>query len=156
MRTASTRHGLRTVRIGLGLLGTGMIGYGVLGLPTQLGIAQLVGLLTWMALAVLLHDGVLVSLTTLAGFGLRRLTFGLRNRSAAMLRAALMIGAVVTGLVAVMLKAQSVARNTSVLEDNYAASLAWFWLVLAIVTTLSIYLVESAAARRTRRQNTRP
>lgn len=154
-RTRQSR-GLRAARLSLGILGAGLIGYGVLGLPTQLGIAQLVGLLAWLACAVLLHDGVLVPLTTLAGFGLRRLTFGLRSVSASLVRTALLIGAVVTGLVALVVKAQSVARNTSVLEQNYAANLGWFWLVLAVATAVSVYLVERAAVRRVRRQKTRP
>ena len=63
---------VKAVRIGLGVAGIGVIGYGLLGLPTQLGPAQLLGLLTWLAAAVLLHDGVLVPVSTLAGAGLTR------------------------------------------------------------------------------------
>ncbi len=147
---------IATVQAMLGLLGTGFIGYGLLGLPTQLGPAELVGLLTWMACAVLLHDGVLVPLASLAGFALHRLTFGLASASAAVLRGALMTGALVSALVATMLKAQSVARNTSVLEADYAGNLAWFWLGLASLAAALIYMLERGARRRTSRQNTRP
>ena len=78
------------------------------------------GLLTWMAVAVLLHDGVVVPLSTLAGAGLTRVGSRLRPVSAAVLRGALMTGAVVTLVTGVLLKAQSEARNTSVLEADYA------------------------------------
>lgn len=117
---------MRCVRIVLGMLGAGIAAYGLLGLPTQLGVARLVGLLTWMAVAVLLHDGVVVPLSTLAWAGLTRLAFGLRPISAAVLRGALMIGAVVSLMVGVLVKAQSEARNVSVLEANYATNLACF------------------------------
>jgi membrane-bound ClpP family serine protease len=148
---------VRLGRIVLGLAGAGTAAYGLLGLPTQLGPAQLVGLLTWMALAVLLHDGVIVPLSTLAGAGLTRLGFGLRPISAAVLRGALMTGAVVTMLVGVLVKAQSEARNVSVLEANYAANLAWFWAVLALVAAVVIYGVErTGSATGDRRQKTRP
>jgi hypothetical protein len=148
---------MRSVRVGLGILGTGIAAYGLLGLPTQLGVAQLVGLLTWMAAAVLLHDGVVVPLSTLAGAGLTRLAFGLRPFSAAVLRGALMTGVVVSLMVAVLVKAQSEAMNVSVLEANYAANLAWFWAVLAIVAAVVIYGIErTGSGSGDKRQNTRP
>ncbi len=46
-----------------------LVGYGLLGLPTPLGPPQLLGLLVWLAVAVLLHDGVIVPVSTLAGVG---------------------------------------------------------------------------------------
>lgn len=135
---------MRSVRIGLGALGAGIAAYGTLGLPTQLGAAQLLGLITWMAVAVLLHDVVVVPLSTLAGAGLTRVGSRLRPVSAAVLRGALMTGAVVTLVTGVLLKAQSEARNTTVLEADYAANLAWFWAVLVFVAAVVIYRAERA------------
>jgi hypothetical protein len=122
--------------------GAGLIGYGLLGLPTQLDPAQLVGLLTWLAAAIVLHDGVVVPLSTLAGAGLTRLGSSLRPASAAILRTALMTGAVVTLITGILLKAQSEARNTSVLEAPYAGHLLWLWAVLAMAAAASIYASE--------------
>ena len=136
---------VKAVRIGLGVAGIGVIGYGLLGLPTQLGPSQLLGLLTWLAAAVLLHDGVIVPLSTLAGAGLTRLGFGLRPVSAAVLRGALMTGAVVTLITEILLKAQSVARNTSVLEADYAGHLLWFWTILTLSAAAAIYACEHSA-----------
>ena len=62
--------------------GCGVLGYGLLGLPTQLGPPQLLGLLVWMAVAVLLHDGVIVPASTLAGAGLTRVGSGSAQRRA--------------------------------------------------------------------------
>ncbi len=152
---------VRAVRIVLGLLGAGIAAYGLLGLPTQLGPAQLLGLLFWLACGVLLHDGILVPLTSLAGAGLNRFTFGLCSASAAVLRGALMVGAMLSLLTGILVRAQSVARNTSVLEMDYPAHLAWLWLALALGAAAVIYLLERRAGRRfTRagfsRQKTRP
>ncbi|XAS68163.1 hypothetical protein V3C33_02170 [Micrococcaceae bacterium Sec5.7] len=150
-------NALKWTRIFLGLAGAGLAVYGLLGLPTQLGFPQLLGLLTWLASAILLHDGVIVPLSTLAGAGLTRLSFGLRPVSAAVLRGALMTGAVITLVAGVLLKAQSVARNTSALEENYAANLAWFWAVLAAAAAAVIYAVERRGkAAGDSRQNTLP
>lgn len=144
-------------RIVLGLAGVSLLGYGLLGLPTQLGPPQLLGLLVWMAVAVLLHDGVIVPVSTLAGGGLTRLGSGLRPASGAFLRGGLMTGAVVTAIAGILLKAQSVARNTSALEGDYATNLLWFWAVLAAVVAVLVYGIERTGMRRgERRQKARP
>lgn len=140
--SAKAAASVKGVRIGLGVAGAGLIGYGLMGLPTQLGPSQLLGLLTWLAVAVLLHDGVIVPLSTLAGAGLTRLGSGLRPVSAAVLRGALMTGAIVTLITGILLKAQSVARNTTVLEADYAGHLLWFWTLLAIAAAAAIYACE--------------
>ncbi|MDI3243460.1 hypothetical protein QK292_18145 [Arthrobacter sp. AL08] len=129
-------------RIVLGTAGVAVIGYGLLGLPTQLGPAQLLGLLLWLAVAVLLHDGVIVPLATLAGAGLTRMGSRLRPASTAIIRGALLTGAVVTLIAGVLLKAQSVAPNTSALEADYAANLLWFWATLAVVAAALVYVLE--------------
>ena len=153
----NTRRSVRVSRIVLAVAGVALIGIGVLGLPTQLGPQQLLGLLVWMAVAVLIHDGVIVPLTTLAGAGLTRVGSGLRPASAAVLRGGLLTGALVTLLAMLLLKAQAEARNTSVLEADYAANLLWFWAALTIVSGVVIYAIERlAAARGESRQKTRP
>ncbi|MBT2534283.1 hypothetical protein J7E83_19555 [Arthrobacter sp. ISL-48] len=146
MNTPKADTPVKTIRIILGLAGAGLIGYGLLGLPTQLGPAELVGLLTWMAVGLLLHDGVIVPLSTLAGAGLTRLSFGLRPTSVALLRGALMTGTVVTLITGILLKAQSVARSTTVLEVDYAGHLLWFWTVLALASAAAIYVSERSGS----------
>ena len=144
MKTSRTVNG---VRAALGIAGTAILGYGLLGLPTQLGPEQLIGLLTWMAVAVLIHDGVVVPLSTLAGAGLTRAGSKLQPPSAAVLRGALLTGAVVTLVAVVLLKAQSVARSATVLEADYAGSLMWFWVILAAGSAAAIFALERSADR---------
>ncbi|MBT2519877.1 hypothetical protein [Arthrobacter sp. ISL-28] len=144
----------------LGLAGAGLIWYGLLGLPSQLGPAQLVGLLTWMAVAVLLHDGVIVPLSTLAGAALTRTGSRLRPASAGILRGTLMTGAAVSLIAGILMKAQSEARSISALEGDYAGNIFGFWAGLAFVAAASIYAVERTGRTRSgkgdSRQNTRP
>jgi hypothetical protein len=157
VKPAGAGKAVRIWRIVLGAAGVAPLGYGLLGLPTQLGPPQLLGLLVWLAVAVLLHDGVIVPVSTLAGAGLTRVGSGLRPASAAVVRGALMIGAVVTVIAGILLKAQSVARNTSALEGDYAAHLLWFWVVLAALAAVLVYGIERAGpGRGEREQKTRP
>ena len=143
---------VRVSRIALGAAGTAIIGYGLLGLPTQLGPEQLIGLLIWLAVAVLLHDGVIVPLSTLAGAGLTRAGARLHGPSAAVLRGALLTGAVVTLVAGILLKAQSVARSGTVLEADYAGYFLWFWALLVVGTAAAVFVLE----RRSRNQQGRP
>ncbi|XAS63793.1 hypothetical protein ACOM2C_01390 [Pseudarthrobacter sp. So.54] len=131
----------------LGVAGVAILGYGLLELPTQLGAGQLMGLLTWMAVAILIHDGVLVPLSTLAGAGLTRAGAKLQPTSAAILRGALLLGAVVTLVVGILMKAQSVAQSVTVLEADYAMNLLWFWVFLVLVSGAVIVVLERRARR---------
>lgn len=156
-RPAVAGNAVKVWRTVLGAAGVALAGYGLLGLPTQLGAPQLLGLLVWLAVAVFLHDGVIVPVSTLTGAGLTRLGSGLRPASAAVLRGALMTGAVVTVIAGILLKAQAVARNTTALEADYAAHLLWFWVVLSGVTAVLVYRIErSGSGRGERKQKTRP
>ncbi len=139
-------------RVGIGVAGVIMLGYGLLGLPTQLDAGQLIGLLTWMALAILIHDGVIVPLSTLAGAGLTRAGARLQPASAAVLRGALLVGAVMTLVVGILMKAQSVAQSVTVLEADYARNLLWFWVSLVLIAGAVIGVLE----RRVRVAGLRP
>ncbi|MEO3931517.1 hypothetical protein WMO79_01715 [Micrococcaceae bacterium Sec7.4] len=138
---------VKVTRGAFGVTGVAVITYGLLGLPTQLGPSQLIGLLTWMAVAVLIHDGVIVPLSTLAGAGLTRAGARLQAPSAAVLRGALLTGALVTLVAVILLKAQSVARSVTVLEADYAVKLGWFWVALGVAAAAVILVLERRARR---------
>ena len=142
-----TSLAVKAARGVLGVAGVAILAYGLLGLPTQLGPAQLIGLLTWMAVAILIHDGVIVPLSTAAGAGLTRAGSKLQPRSAAVLRGALLTGALVTLLAGILLKAQSVAQSTTVLEADYAVNLVGFWVVMALASAAAIVVLERRARR---------
>ena len=135
-------------RLALGGLGLVAIAVGICGLPTQLDLMQIMGLVSWLAAALVLHDGILVPLSHLVGLGLRRLSFGLQPASAAVIRAALLIGSVVTLVCLPLLKAQQVAKNISVLQGDYGFSFFLFWLSLLLLSSGIVLLLERRAARR--------
>lgn len=129
-------------RLTLGTVGLVIVGIGVAGLPTEMGTHQLLQLLGWLAAAVLLHDGVLVPLTTAAGYGIGRLGRGWTAASRIIFRTALGIGVLLSLLVPLLLKARSLNSNPTLLTENFTLHLAVAWLLLISAAAAGIYVVE--------------
>lgn len=137
------------VRAALGALGLAALGYAVFGFLANVPPMQLIGVAAWLAVALLVHDGVLVPLTTLAGGGLSRLTYGLGPVQQEIVRGALLVGAVVTLVAAPLIRAQQVLQpggqgsgaNGTVLQGDYTLALAVFWLVLAVAAAVVVAAV---------------
>lgn len=149
---------MTTVRLGVGALGAVAVGFGAYSLLTHLGLAALLGLAAWMAVALLLHDGVVVPVSTATGHGVRCAGRHLRPLSRALIRGALVLAAVCTLIVVPLVAAQQVAGNppvnATVLQGNYALALGVFWGVLVLVAVAAVVVVERYS-RRNSRQMTR-
>ncbi|QHK18636.1 hypothetical protein GU243_01295 [Pseudarthrobacter psychrotolerans] len=151
------------VRTALGALGVAALGYAFFGFLANVPLAQLIGVAAWLAAALVVHDGVLVPMTTLAGGGLSRLTYRLRPVQQGIVRGALLIGAMVTLLAAPLIRAQQVLQpsgpesgaNVTVLRGDYVQALGVFWLVLAVAAAVAIAGV-GRYARRSSVRKTRP
>lgn len=135
------------VRVLLGAVGVAVVGVGVIGALGELGPAQLLGLLGWLAAAVALHDGVLVPLTHTLGFPLRRMTRAWQSASAAVLRAGLVVGAVLGLIVLPLLRAQQLAARPSLLGGDYLLALGLVWLGIAAVVAVVVLGIERRARR---------
>lgn len=151
------------MRAALGALGTAALGYAVFGFLANVPLAQLIGVAAWLAAALVVHDGVLVPLTTLAGGGLSRLTYGLRPVQQGIVRGALLVGAVVTLLAAPLIRAQQVLQpsgpgsgaNDTVLQEDYVQALGILWLVL-VVAAAGFVAAVGLYTRRSSVKKTRP
>ncbi|MHC6231842.1 hypothetical protein ACX5I6_20110 [Arthrobacter sp. MMS24-T111] len=151
------------VRAVLGAAGLAAMGYALVGLLTNVPPAQLIGVASWLAAALVVHDGVLVPLTTLAGGGLSRLTYGLRPAERGIVRGALLVGAVVTLVAAPLIRAQQVLQptgpgsgvNDTVLQGDYGQALGAVWLALAVATAGALAVLR-LYSRRSSVKKTRP
>ncbi|HKU03659.1 MAG TPA: hypothetical protein VJQ80_12695 [Arthrobacter sp.] len=151
------------VRAALGALGLAVLGYALFGLLANVPLVQLVGVAVWLAVALLVHDGLLVPLTTLAGGGLSRLTCGLGPVQQGIVRGALLVGALVTLAAAPLIRAQQVLQptgpgsgaNSTVLQGDYLLALVVFWVVLAVAAATVVAAV-GLYGRRSKVRKTRP
>lgn len=157
------RRIVQWVRATLGALGLAALGYALFGFLANVPPAQLIGVVAWLAVALLMHDGVLVPLTTLAGGGLSRLTYGLGPVQQGIVRGALLVGALVTLVEAPLIRAQQVREpggpgsgaNGTVLQGDYALALGVFWAVLVVAAAIVVAAV-GLYGRRSKVRKTRP
>ncbi len=150
-------------RAGIGVLGVAGLVYGAGGLLAHVQGLPLLAVAAWLAVAVLVHDGVLVPLTTAAGGGLSKLGRGLDPVQKGIVRGALLVGALLTLIAAPLLRAQQVLQphgrgsgsNTTVLPGDYAQALGVFWLVLVLATAAAV-AGAGLYGRRAKVRKTRP
>lgn len=140
----------RAILIGVGALLLGVAGGAlVAGVPPQ----QWLGILLWLASAVVLHDAVFAPLVLLGTRLLRRVGARVSWLPIAIVQVALVVGAALTLIAFPAIRAQQVgARNPSVLVFDYAAQLGLIWAALGLVTAL--LLIGTALVHRRRRART--
>lgn len=154
---------LRTVRLLLVAAGAVGLGVGAVKL-TALHPSQLRSLAVWLVAGVVLHDGVLVPLVTVAlaggGLVLRRLAGpGIRGHrwraprgTGPLVTSCLVVGGVLTLVVLPELHARSLgAANPTVVPGDYGRRLVLTWAVLAVVAvagTVALNLRDRARRRR--------
>ncbi|MFD1721572.1 hypothetical protein [Amnibacterium endophyticum] len=141
-------RGLQTARgvlIGLGVLLLAVAGGALVsGVPT----GQWPAIGVWLAVALVLHDGLLAPLLVVGARLLRRGSARLPWGALAAVQAAVAVGFCVTLLAIPAIRAQQLgARNPTVLVFDYAAHLAAAWAVVGVVVAAAIVL---GAIRRSR------
>ena len=129
---------MRTYRIALVAAGGLLLAFGVFRLVTQLARGDLVALVTWLVVAVVLHDFVIAPLTVGTGTALTRVP----PRARRYVQGVLVVGALITVIALPLIR----RRNTqpaikAILLRDYAGNLALL-LGLTIAVGVGLYLVR--------------
>jgi O-antigen/teichoic acid export membrane protein len=133
----------RTVLGGIGVAALGYGGWLIARWPTH---TKPISLATWLAGGLILHDGILVPATLIAG---AVLTLAVRARARRYLQGFLIVAAVVTVVTVPLVIREGMAQpGQALLTQDYLSHLIW---VLAAVGGLCLlaYLVRVARDRRT-------
>jgi hypothetical protein len=144
---------IRVARIVLVGVGAVLVGVGggalVAGVPSR----QWIGVLLWMAGAVVLHDAVFAPLVLIGTRLLRRVGARVSWLQVAVVQVALVLGAAITLIAIPGIAAQSRgARNPSVLVFPYALHLAIAWAAIGVLTAATVLAM---ALRRRRSESPR-
>jgi len=127
--------GVRVARVGLIVLGALLTAVGgaafVAGVPAR----QWLGVLAWLAGAVVLHDAVFAPLVLVGTRLLRRAGARVPWAAVAVVQVALVVGGALTLLAVPAIRAQQLgARNPSLLVFPYGLHLALAWAAIGVVT----------------------
>lgn len=138
-------RGINAWRVALIAVGLGLMGMGGLLLFIDVPPEKYLGIVTWIVVALVIHDGVIAPIVVAIGLGAVRLRVriagpGRPGRVAfAIAQGALLTGAVLTIVTIPALVSKALgARNPTVLLGEYALALAIVWVIVAVVATGAI------------------
>jgi hypothetical protein len=140
----------RIILISVGVLG---IVLGAWVLQDTVRTKQIWGLLTWLILAVIIHDGIISPVVVGISVGMRRKGRRIPPAVLSIVQGGILVGSVFTLIVVpeIIRKAKG-PKNYTVTPFDYAPRLAILWAVILVVTALVVLVY----LRATRRQKTRP
>lgn len=134
---------MTSCRIWLFVSGAAVLAVGAVFLFQDLTLGEIVGVVLWLAAAVVLHDAILVPGFALAGRLLRRVAHPVPTSILIVIEAGFAVGILLTALVIPELVAQVLGpRNPTVVPGDYLLRLAMVWGgIAAVVATLAGVIV---------------
>ncbi|AMM22287.1 hypothetical protein AX769_08125 [Frondihabitans sp. PAMC 28766] len=139
---------VRTALISLGVLA---IVLGAWVLQDTVSTKQIWGLVSWLILAVIIHDGILSPVVAAISIAMRRAGHRIPPAVLAILQGGVVVGAVFTLIVVpeIVRKAKG-PKNYTVTPLDYGLHLALLWAAVAVVTAIVVvvYLRVTRARRR--------
>ncbi|CAN5189445.1 hypothetical protein BH11ACT3_BH11ACT3_19870 [soil metagenome] len=131
------------------ITGAALLGIGGLTFLSDVKPSQYLGVIAWMAGAIILHDGVGAMVVFGVTVLLRRAPSRIPFVVLAIVQGALVVGAIVVVLVAPEIVKQAIGTaNPSILPLDYVGNLALFAVVLAAATVVAVLVAIIVTVRR--------
>ena len=149
--TSTPSAAVRRWRVVLMVVGIGLLVVGGLVLLADVSPKRYLGILIWFGGALIIHDGIVAPIVFAIGLVLRRANRRIPFGVIVILQVALVLGAIMTGIVVPEILKKSIGTaNETLLPLNYATNLAVFYGVLLVVTAAAIGIFLRVIARRER------
>lgn len=140
---------VRRWRIALLVIGLGLLVLGGVVLLQEVSPRRYVGILTWFAGALIVHDGIIAPLVVVVGVVSRRVGARVPAVAIAIVQAALVVAGVVVLLVVPEILKQAIGTlSSSILPQDYGLHLAVFLVVVAVLTALAVGFYAVVLPRR--------
>lgn len=143
----------RRWRVALIVVGVGLLLLGGIVLLNDVAPKRYIGILAWLAGAIIIHDGIIAPAVFGVSLAMRRAGRRIPLPVILIVQGAIVVGAIMALLVFPEIAKQAIgSANPSILPLDYTGNLIGFYIALAVSTAVAIgiYLVV------TRRQNARP
>lgn len=136
-------------RIALIAVGLGLVGIGGLVMLDTVSPGRYLGILIWMAGAIIVHDGIIAPIVFAIGFAMRKAGRRIPVGVIAIIQAAIVVGAIVSLIVFPEVIKKSIGtQNPTVLPLDYGFNLVVFYVVIAALTAAALAAYLTARARR--------
>lgn len=123
-------------------VGLALVGVGAVFLLLDLSVGAIVGLLIWLAAAVVIHDGIVVPGFTVLGRLVRRVARDVPGSIIVVVEAAFAVGVLLTVVVLPERVAQLRGpRNPTVVPGDYLVRLGAVWVGIAVVTAIVVAVI---------------
>ena len=130
---------MRRARVALIGVGVALLVLGGVVLINDVNPARYVGIAAWMLGSLVIHDGIIAFVVVGVSIALRRLGRSIPFVVLAIVQGALVVAAIVTGLVVPQMLKQAIgSENESILPLDYGLHLGLFYAGLAVVTAAAI------------------
>jgi hypothetical protein len=127
----------RRWRLGLVLFGLALLGLGGLVLLQEVNPKRYIGILTWFAGALIIHDGIIAPVVFGTSLIMRKVGSRVPPVVIAIVQGAIVIGGIITLIVVPeILKKWVGTLSTSILPQNYLLNLVLFYGALGAVTVV--------------------
>jgi hypothetical protein len=138
-KTATASAAMRRWQAGLIVVGALLLALGGLVLVLDVGPSKFLGIATWFAGAIILHDGILAPIVFGASLLLRRAGKRIPFGALLIVQGAVVVGAITALLVVPQqLKRAIGTANPTILPLDYGVNLVVFTAVLVAVTVLAV------------------
>ncbi len=127
---------MKLTRAALICLGLVPLGIGLYGLWNYYPTEMLVSIGKWLAIGIVLHDGVLVPLTLVTGALIWRATRGLPAAVGRIIVGGMAVAGVLILLAAPAIKREGVPANPTVLTQHYGYNLAWVLVAIGVTSAI--------------------
>lgn len=148
---------MRTVRGILIALGAATVVFGMYEAWQTVSPRGITGLIVWLVLALIIHDGIIAMTVLAVSVALNRYGKRIPVSVLAVIQAGLVTALVLSFIAVQAIAAKSAGtRNPTVLPLDYATNLVWVWAAVAVVTALAcgvVLLIGWARAARTVRDS---
>lgn len=149
--SVALRGGLvvRIVRVGLIAAGVLALVLGAWVLQDTVSTKQIWGLVSWLILSVIIHDGILSPVIVAVSIIMRRAGRTVPPAVIGILQGGVIVGSVFTLVVVPeIIRKSKGPKNSTVLPFDYAAHLALLWLAVAVVTAVAVVVYLRVRRRR--------
>jgi hypothetical protein len=142
---------MRAARIILAVVGAAFLVLGAVVMQQTVSTQHILGLLLWLACALVIHDGIIAPVVFGVTVLMRKTGRSVPTAVLSIIQGAIVVGSVFSAIVLPAIYAKHLAPNYTILPFDYAARLAILWAALAVLTALAIVAYYTAARRQKER-----